>query len=271
MSAEGVESGCLLVPDRRGPLYDVVHIMDRLLGPGGCPWDQAQTHESLKKCLVEETYETLEAIDQGDMAVLKEELGDLLLQPIMHAQIEAAAGGFDSDAVAQGLVDKLVRRHPHVFGESAANSEEEVLKQWDDIKRAERKSAPVVSILSGIPREMPALLRAHEISKRAARAGFEWPDLDGVWDKLAEEIAELRAAKDKKEQADEIGDLLFTVVNLSRWMGVEPEDALRSMLARFTARFQAMEAMPGPGLRDLTPDEWDARWNEAKRQTQESS
>lgn len=243
----------------------LVSIVDRLLGPGGCPWDQAQTHETLKRCLLEETYEVFDAIDSGDLAGLREELGDLLLQPVMHAQMERLAGGFDIEAVAAGISDKLVRRHPHVFGETSVSGEADVLKNWDAIKKAEKGDAPR-SILAGVPTSAPALMRAFEISKRAARAGFEWPDQGAVFDKLEEERRELIEAiesGDAEMIEAELGDLLFTAVNVARWSKVDPEEALRKMLGRFTARFQAMEAKAND-LGALSPEAWDALWNQAK-------
>ena len=247
------------------PLYDLVYVSDRLLGPGGCPWDKAQTHESLKRYLLEESYELFEAIDSGSDEKLKEELGDVLLQPIMHAEMKKIAGGFDIDDVANAVVDKLVRRHPHVFGNVTAETTDDVLRNWDSIKRSERETQE--SILSGIPRAMPALLRALEVSKRAVRAGFEWPDIESVFDKLHEEEAELIRGLGSGDQAHieaEIGDLLFTVVNLARWSKVEPEEALRKMLDRFTARFALMEQNADKPLTTLSPEEWDALWNDAK-------
>lgn len=249
-----------------GGLYGVVWLVDRLLGPGGCPWDQEQTHESLKRHLIEEAYELLQAIDDRSDDKMKEELGDVLLQPVMHAQMRARDGGWDADEVATLLVEKLVRRHPHVFGDTEADSAEQVLQNWDEIKKKE-KGEPQ-SVLEGVPQAMPALLRAYEVSKRAARSGFEWPDQDGVWDKLREEEQELREAINSgKGIEDEVGDLLFTVVNLARWNTVEPEDALRRMLDRFTRRFQAMERAATKPLRELNPGEWDALWNRAKLET----
>lgn len=255
------------IPDI-APLYRLVYVVDRLLGPGGCPWDREQTHESLKKYLLEEAYEVLDAIDKGDADSLREELGDLLLQPIMHAQMEKAAGRFDIDDVAEVIVEKLVRRHPHVFGDAAAADADEVLKNWDAIKKAEKAGTGRDSIMSGLPKGMASLLRAHEISNRAARVGFEWPNLDSVFDKLREEETELREAIDGGELdrvEEEIGDLLFTAVNIARWCKVEPEEALRKMLNRFTVRFAEMEANAKLPLRELMPEEWDALWTEAKR------
>jgi len=247
------------------PLYQLVDVTDRLLAPGGCPWDRAQTHESLKKYLLEEAYEVLEAIDSGSDDRLREELGDLILQPVMHAQMKKMAGRFDIDDVANEIVLKLVRRHPHVFGDASAENPDEVLANWDRIKRDE-KGEPR-SILEGVPKAMPSLLRAHEISRRAARAGFEWPDIEAVFGKLREEETELRealAAGDRDHIESEIGDLLFTAVNIARWAGVEPEEALRKMLDRFAARFMAMEAATERPLRELSAEEWDELWEAAK-------
>lgn len=249
------------------PVDELAWIVDRLLGPGGCPWDQAQTHESLKKHLLEEAYEVLDAIDAGSSDALREELGDLLLQPIMHAQMRKRDGEWDIDAVARGINDKLIRRHPHVFGEISVADADEVLRNWDTIKKTEKGDTPR-SVLAGVPKGMAALLRAHDISKRAARCGFEWPDLASVFAKLDEERAELHEAielGDHNHVEAELGDLLFTVVNVARWLKVEPEEALRKMLNRFSARFMAMEAASDKPLDELTPTEWDDLWNAAKK------
>jgi MazG family protein len=248
------------------PLYRLVEIVNRLLGPGGCPWDRAQTHESLKKYLLEETYEVFDAIDRGDRDDLCEELGDLLLQPVLHAQMEAAAGSFDIDAVATAICDKLIRRHPHVFGDATADDAETVLKNWDAIKRTEKPAAKQ-GILSGVPKSMPSLLRAHEISKRAARCGFEWENIEDVFEKLHEEERELREAIEVGDSAQieaELGDLLFTAVNLGRWSNAEPEEALRKMLDRFTERFSKMELLAEQPLGELSPEAWNNLWEHAK-------
>jgi len=264
-----VPDGAVLVLPRR-PLDELAHTVDRLLGPGGCPWDQAQTHETLKKHLIEEAYEVLDAIDSGSPEKLREELGDLLLQPMMHAQIrKLRTGEFDIDAVAQEINEKLVRRHPHVFGDVDVADADEVLRNWDRIKQQEKGPSDEgpKSILAGVPKAMPSLLRAHEVSKRAVRVGFEWPDVDAVFDKMREEEAELReaiAGGDQDDIASEIGDLLFTIVNVARWAKVEPEEALRTMVDRFTRRFMTMERLSVKELRDLSPEEWDELWNRAK-------
>ena len=269
----GLENGhlpndsVLLVPAASAtPLNELAYVVDRLLGPGGCPWDQEQTHETLKKHLLEEAYEVLDAIDQNDPDLLKEELGDLLLQPVIHAQMEKLVGTFDIDDVARGLVDKLIRRHPHVFGDVEANDTETVLKNWDAIKQTEKGDKPK-SLLAGVPKGMASLLRAHDVSKRAARVGFEWPNIEAVFDKLEEERLELLEALQSGDSAHieaELGDLLFTVVNIARWAKVEPEEALRKMLNRFTARFMQMENLSPKPLRELSADEWDSLWNQAK-------
>ncbi len=249
------------------PLDRLVYIVDRLLGPGGCPWDQAQTHESLKKYLLEEAYEVLEAIDREDPAGLAEELGDLLLQPILHAQISAKNGGFSTREVATAICDKLVRRHPHVFGDVEAEDADAVLKNWDQIKRSEKGDESPASILDGVPRTMPSLARALMISKRAARAGFEWPDIEAVFEKLREEereFAEALAGGDPERIESEMGDWLFTMVNVARWTQVDPEESLRRMLDRFTARFQWMEQHADGNLADLDATSWDNLWNRAK-------
>jgi len=251
---------------QRPEFQELVQIVDRLLGPGGCPWDREQTHESLKKHLLEEAYEVLDAIDSGDPERLKEELGDLLLQPIMHAQMAKSEGQFDSSDVAKGISEKLIRRHPHVFGDVAVEDADEVLRNWDLIKKSEKKTENA-SILEGVPKGMASLLRAHEVSKRAARVGFEWPNLDSVFEKLHEEESELKAAikdGDGERIESEVGDLLFTAVNIARWCHVEPEEALRKMLNRFTARFKEMERTTPIPLRELDPEAWNNLWVAAK-------
>ena len=267
LEGNSIPSECTLVL-APSAVDDLICVVDRLLGPGGCPWDQAQTHESLKKYLLEEAYDVFDAIDSEDSDLLCEELGDLLLQPILHAQISKAAGGFDSQQVATGIVDKLIRRHPHVFGDTVVADADEVLKNWDKIKKTEKGDEPR-SILTGVPKAMAALLRAHEVSKRAARIGFEWPDIESVFDKLHEEEAELQEAlKEGNQEAisSELGDLLFTVVNIARWAKVEPEEALRVMVDRFTRRFICMETLTEKDMKTLSQDQWNDLWLKAKDQ-----
>lgn len=262
---EGAPDGSVII-QAYGPLYELDYIARRLLGPGGCPWDIAQTHETLKRYLLEEAYELLDAIDTGSDAKMREELGDVLLQPFMHAEMKHLAGSFDIDDVATEIVDKLYRRHPHVFGSLSVADADEVLRNWDAIKKTEKQGEPQ-SILSGVPQGMASLLRAYEVSKRAQRVGFEWPDVDAVFDKLHEEEAELKEAMlhgSHEEAEAELGDLLFTCVNIARWAKVEPEEALRKMLNRFTERFLEMERSAGKPLRELSPEEWDELWVRAK-------
>jgi tetrapyrrole methylase family protein/MazG family protein len=266
----------LLAPPcpRREQVYSgfegLVAIVAALRAPDGCPWDREQTHESLKPHLLEETYEVLEAIDSHDPAALREELGDLLLQVLMHSQIASETGAFDIEQVVQHLIEKLISRHPHVFGEAHAETAEQVLQNWDKTKRAQKGRD---SVLEGVPRAMPALARAQEISKRAARVGFEWDTIHGVLDKLHEEETELRQAiesGDRTRIESEIGDLLFTVVNIARHAQIDAEQALRSMVARFMRRFQWMEAeavRQNRPLESLSADEWEDLWQQAKTAT----
>lgn len=257
----------------------LVDIMARLRDPQhGCPWDLKQTHQSLKKFILEEAYEVLEAIDLGSMDKLCEELGDLLLQTVFHAQLASEAGAFTIDDVTQGIADKLVRRHPHVFGSAEAegagkiDSPEAVLRQWEQIKRAEHGNQERTSILDGIPPALPALLRALEVSQRVVKVGFEWPTALEVLDKVREETAEIEAeirSGDTARAAEELGDLLFTIVNLARKLGADPEDALRQMTMRFAARFRFLEeharAQERP-LEQWTLPEMETVWQAAKRE-----
>lgn len=256
--------------DHAGGLYGLVWVVDRLVGPGGCPWDIEQTHESLKKYLLEEAYEFIQAVDDGDERGMREELGDVLLQPLMHTQKKRLEGGWAIDDVARGITEKLVRRHPHVFGDGVAEDSAAVLRNWDLIKKEEKSGSldpGSASVLAGVPVAMPALLKAMEVSKRAARAGFEWPDLEAVWEKFEEETGEVKAAilgGETREIVGEFGDLLFTVVNLARWCGVDAEDALRTMVERFRRRFVRMEELAGGDLRGLSAEDWDRYWEQAK-------
>ena len=227
----------------------LVGIMARLRAPGGCPWDRQQTHESLREYLLEETCEVLEAIDAGEADKLCEELGDLLLQIVFHAEIAGSDGGFGMDEVCARISDKLVYRHPHVFGEEAPVAEAEgVIPLWERLKRAEAGHAERDSTLDGIPAVLPNLARSYKLQRRAARVGFDWPDQASRLDKIAEELAELSEACEdgERERAeDEFGDLLFMVVNVGRGMGLQAEDALRRANAKFERRFRAMERLAG--------------------------
>jgi tetrapyrrole methylase family protein/MazG family protein len=254
-----------------GGFAGLLEIVAALRGPNGCPWDKEQTHQSLKTYLLEETYEVLEAIDGGDPIKLCEELGDLLLQVVMHAQFASEADHFDIERVIAMISDKLIRRHPHVFGDVEVVDADEVLRNWDALKVKEKAGdARRSSILDGIPKTLPALQRALDVSKRAARAGFEWDTIEGVLEKLEEEEIELRtalASNDQERIEAEIGDLLFTAVNVARHARINPEDALRRMVDRFVLRFRYMEQEAleaGSTLESLTPDQWEELWQQAK-------
>jgi tetrapyrrole methylase family protein / MazG family protein len=249
----------------------LLHIMARLRNPeGGCPWDREQTPDTLRRYLLEEAYEVLEAMDKDDPIAYAEELGDLLLQVVFHAQLARESGEFTMRDVVRSIVSKLVRRHPHVFGDVVAADAEEVLVNWAAIKKAEKGYEDRSSILDGVPRAMPALMRAQEISRRAAKAGFEWDSIEGVFDKLDEEVAELREAIASGARSaidDELGDLLFTVVNLARFRKIEAEDALGRMVERFMARFRHIEEYAkgdGRALADVKPAEMERVWQAAK-------
>jgi MazG family protein len=243
-------------------------IVARLRAPNGCPWDREQTHQSLKPHLLEECYELLEAIDAGDNGQLREELGDLLLQVALHAQIAAEAGRFSLDDVAEELADKLVRRHPHVFGENRLPDSDAVLKQWDQIKRdekAERRSA-----LDGVPLHLPALARAQKVQVKAARIGFDWADAAGALAKVREELVEAAEAA-PPELEEEVGDLLFAVVNYARKRKVDAEQALLSATRKFSDRFHAVEGLAaarGLDVRSLSLEQLDALWDEVKARDQ---
>ncbi|HPT82889.1 MAG TPA: nucleoside triphosphate pyrophosphohydrolase [Limnochordia bacterium] len=223
---------------------ELVNIVAKLRSPEGCPWDRAQTHTSLKRFLLEEAYELLEAIDQGDPQAMKDELGDVLLQVLLHAQIAAEQGQFSIDDVIVNLSEKLVRRHPHVFGEVAAETPEEVMVNWDAIKRREKTGEQRRSILDGVPKELPALMRAEKIQKKAAKVGFDWDHTAEVVEKVKEEFQELEEAAatgQQQELEEELGDLLFAMVNLARFLQVDPEFALQKATAKFVERFQLLE------------------------------
>lgn len=254
----------------RYPLDPLVKIMSRLRSEDGCPWDREQDHRSLRPYLLEESYEVLEALDEGDMYKICEELGDLLLQVVFHAQIAAEKQSFDINDVVAGISEKLIRRHPHVFGSLTARNSRDVVLLWDRIKAKEREGVPPKGLLAGVSMSLPALMRAARLQKKAAGAGFDWPDHHGAMDKVREELAELEAAvagKDPVEIEGEIGDLLFSVVNLARLLGIEPEAALTGTAAKFTRRFEYVEKMARLNDRDLgqcTLAEMDQWWEEAK-------
>jgi tetrapyrrole methylase family protein/MazG family protein len=248
-----------------GGFAELVRIISVLRAPEGCPWDREQTHESLAQHMIEEAYEAASAIDTGDSAALADELGDVLLQVVLHAQIGREDGEFTIDDVVAGIITKLRRRHPHIFGTVVAETSADVIRNWDAIKREEK---PHHGVLGEVPENLPALMRAQKISRRAAGVGFEWEDLGGVWAKVHEEIDELKATEPGSAEAeDELGDLLFTVVNVARKMGIDAESALRRTCLKFKGRFEAMEESAeasGRALEDLAPEEWEALWAAAK-------
>lgn len=251
----------------------LIDVMRKLRAPDGCPWDREQTNESLKSDLIEEAYEVLDAIEGGDVSELEEELGDLLLQVVFHSQICAEDGHFEFHQVANGISDKLIRRHPHVFGEVEVSGAGEVLQNWDAIKKQEKKGddGKPRSIVEGIPRHLPALQKAHQIQKRAARAGFDWDHIDDVFAKLHEEIDEVKEAISRNHEDDiraELGDLLFSVVNVSRYLGHNPEELLNHNIKKFVRRFQHVEDRvheSGKEFKEFTLDQLDRFWDEAKR------
>ncbi len=255
---------------------DLVAVMARLRGPDGCPWDRQQTLESLRAYLLEEAHETLEAIDLRDPDRLREELGDLLLEVVFLAQVCSERRLFDIEDVARGIHEKLVRRHPHVFGGTRAFGPEEALRRWEEIKNDEKAAAGERSVLSGVPASLPALLRAHRLSTKAALVGFDWTAKQGLYDKVQEELREFQEASDRADaQAtqEELGDLLFITANLGRRAGVDPEAALQAANAKFTARFRYIEeALRRRGLSPCAENasEMEALWEEAKRKEREA-
>jgi XTP/dITP diphosphohydrolase/ATP diphosphatase len=268
-------------------LAQAAAIMARLRAPGGCPWDREQTFDSIRRHTLEETYEVFDAIERRAWPELKDELGDLFLQVLFYAQMASEAGYFTLRDVANALSAKLIRRHPHVFADAVATDSDAVLHNWEQIKREEKLSQPVGaqmnSMLEDIPRSMPAMLEATKLGSRAAKVGFDWPEIEGLFDKLAEETAELRselAIASKHEERDErirteriedeLGDLLFTAVHLARHLQLDPEFALRKSNAKFRRRFAAMEGAGGrpAALESLSAEQLDALWNQAKKNEQ---
>ena len=250
-------------------LNDLKEIVSILRAPGGCPWDQEQTHESLRRGLLEESYEVVEAIEEGSGEHLREELGDLLLQVVFHADIEREAGRFDLDNVADGICKKLIFRHPHVFGEVAVADTEEVLVNWEQLKREEKHQETYTDTLTAVARSLPGLWRAEKVQKKAKKAGFDWPSVSGAMDKLAEEVDELRQAIDQDtNKEEELGDVLFAAVNVSRFLGADPEQALGAATEKFIARFarvEALAAQQGKDMAQMSLSELDKLWETAKR------
>jgi len=260
----------LTAPHNPKDFSTLVDTIARLRGPGGCPWDRQQTHASMRDSLLEECYEVLEALDDGDINRLSVEMGDLLMQIVFHCQIASEAGEFELGDVIGGINEKLIRRHPHVFGSAEAKDADEVLVNWEALKKEERREG--VSMLNGAPKTMPALAYSQEIQGRVARVGFGWDDDEGVIDKLAEEVAEFKQAGNKEQQAEEFGDLLFTLANIARRQGVDLEASLRQANQKFYRRFACMEELcrqRGLDFAKLSFDEQNKLWEEAKRKTAE--
>ena len=256
----------------RKPQYgyeDLLEIIRLLRSEDGCPWDKAQTHQSIRRGLLEEAYEAAEAIDNDDPVLLKEELGDVLMQVVFHADIEADAGRFTIDDVCDGVVKKLLFRHPHVFGSECEDSPESVLVSWDKLKRQEKGQKTVADSMDSVARSLPGLWRAEKLQSKAASAGFEWPDVQGALDKLEEEVAELRrAVEEGGDVPEELGDVLFAAVKVGRFCACDPEDAVNSTCEKFIRRFRAVEngaAAQGREVSQLSLEEMTALWNEAKR------
>lgn len=242
---------------------ELIKVMNQLLGPGGCPWDREQTHQSLVKYLIEETYEVIEAINQGDMHKLKEELGDLLLQVVFHAALSEREGYFNFNQVAETVTRKMINRHPHVFANMDLKTSSEVLENWEDFKKKEGKK----NLLEGVPISLPALMRAHKLQEKAARIGFDWPEASGAVDKLNEEIHELLQATTEAEIKEETGDILFSMVNIARMKGIDPEAALQACNDKFTRRFNYIEEKVKAmelEFSNLSLQQLDAMWEEAK-------
>jgi tetrapyrrole methylase family protein/MazG family protein len=256
---------------RHKTFEDLIAIMKRLRGPGGCPWDAEQTHESLTRYLLEETYEVIEAIEAKSPEHIKEELGDLLLQPVFHAAIAEEAGTFNMADIISTLCDKLIRRHPHVFGDQHIVDSAAQIENWEQIKKAE-KGSERASVLAGVPPHLPALLKAQKITEKAARVGFDWEHVDQVMAKVMEELHEFEeamSAGDNEHMEAELGDLLFAIVNLGRFLSINPEEALRKTITRFQKRFQYVEdSLHNQGRQmNVTPlAEMDLLWEEAKSQ-----
>ena len=264
-------------------VYDFQKLMQLLCGPNGCPWDREQTHESIKRNLLEEAYEAAEAIDSGDTDALVEELGDVLMQVIFHADMASRAGKFDLDKIADTACKKLIRRHPHVFGEVRAKDGSESLAFWDDIKREEKLHDTTSDAMKSVARNLPELWRAEKIQKKAAKVGFDWPTYEGALESLQDELEELKKAIQSASDADtmqksktanaveaireELGDLLFSAVNLARFFDIDPEQALSNTNAKFISRFGKLEnaaKAQGKNLSDMTPDEMEFIYQQGK-------
>ncbi len=251
-------------------IEELIQVMATLRGPDGCPWDKEQTHGSLVPYMIEEAYEAVEAVEQGDLDELKKELGDVLLQVFFHARLAEEAGRWDIYDVAAANVAKLKSRHPHIFADVSVDGAEEVLQNWEEIKRRERKDAGKESMLDGIPKHLPALRKARRVQEKVARVGFDWEKTEEVVAKLHEELGEFDeacAARDADRIEDELGDVLFALVNVARFVGADPEDSLRRTIDKFIRRFQHIEHQldaQGKAPQDATLEEMDTLWDDAK-------
>lgn len=247
---------------------DLLRIMEILRAPDGCMWDREQDHHSIRRNFIEETYEVCEAIDENDAEHLKEELGDVLLQVVFHTEMEREKGVFDIGDVADGVCKKLIYRHPHIFADTVVSSSAEILNNWDDLKRKEKKQQTVSDAMQSVARSLPALYRAEKVQKKAAKAGFDWKDVSGAGDKVEEELCEMRdALAGRGDVEEELGDLLFAAVNVARFAQVDPERALEKATDKFAARFARVEqaaAEQGKVLSELSEDELDTLWNKSK-------
>lgn len=247
---------------------DLQKIVKVLRAPGGCPWDAEQTHESIRRNVLEEAYEVAEAIDDSSVEHLKEELGDLLLQVVFHAQMEEEKGVFDINDVADGICKKLIYRHPHVFGNVSVANSAQVLENWDELKRKEKEQQTQTAVLSSVARSLPGLWRAEKVQSKAAKVGFDWHDVSGALDKLEEEISELRAAVEQQSNyAEELGDVLFSAVNVARFIEVDPEDAINASSDKFISRFSYVESeatKAGLELKNMTLEQMDTLYERAK-------
>ncbi|MFC2020756.1 nucleoside triphosphate pyrophosphohydrolase [Chloroflexota bacterium] len=254
------------MPENLGRFETLVEIIARLRALDGCPWDREQTHSSLREYLIEEYYEVLEALDKGDPAKLCEELGDMMLQIVLHARIAREKGGFGIADVLTGINKKLIHRHPHVFGTVEVNNAADVMRNWQKLKKEEKGED--ISMLSGVPEQMPALSYSQAIQRRVAQAGFDWEDIDGVIDKLAEEVSEFKKADTEDQKGQEFGDILFTLVNIARRLGVDSESVLRGANKKFFNRFSFMEELcrqRGLTFAEMSFEEQNALWEEAKK------
>ncbi len=251
--------------------YDLVEIMKFLRAPDGCPWDKVQTHESIRSNFIEETYEVIEAIDNKDSELLKEELGDVMLQVVFHSEMSAEENEFDINDVINDVCKKLVERHPHVFGDVKADNSEEALKSWDNVKMAKKSQKKQSEAMDSVCKALPSLMRAEKIQKKAAKVGFDWDNVDGALDKIVEETEELKQAVsegDSNAQAEELGDLLFSVVNVSRFLKVDSEKALYDACDKFTDRFKSLELLAekrGIDIKTASLSQLDSLWEEVKK------